>query len=147
LNVEFWFPMLAEGSTLGISFLFCLESLWRRAVLIRHWRVMRDKEKTRWLCFVFGRALVIASKSFWIYGHCDFWMLRLSCFLQWGMRFWRTQCKIRRNIERPNNGKRGILDVFRVQHILIVYYSLALLDLIFDLHLFHLIQRITMQTL
>ena len=35
LNVEIWFPMLAEGSTLGISFLFCLESLWRRAVLIR----------------------------------------------------------------------------------------------------------------
>jgi len=27
LNVEMRFLMLAEGSTLGISFLFCLESL------------------------------------------------------------------------------------------------------------------------
>ena len=28
LNVETRFPMLAEGSTLGISLPFCLESLW-----------------------------------------------------------------------------------------------------------------------
>jgi len=28
--VEIWFLMLAEGSTLGISFLFCLESLCRK---------------------------------------------------------------------------------------------------------------------
>jgi len=33
--VETRFLMLAEGSTLGISLLFFLESLWRRAVLIR----------------------------------------------------------------------------------------------------------------
>jgi hypothetical protein len=46
LNVEMRFLMLAEGSTLGISLLFFLESLWRRAVLIRHWRAMRGKEKT-----------------------------------------------------------------------------------------------------
>ena len=36
LNVEMRFLMLTEGSTLGISFLFLLEALWRRAVLIRH---------------------------------------------------------------------------------------------------------------
>jgi len=30
LNVETRFPMLAEGSTLGISLLFCLESLCRK---------------------------------------------------------------------------------------------------------------------
>jgi len=32
---EMRFLMLAEGCSLGISLLFFLESLWRRAVLIR----------------------------------------------------------------------------------------------------------------
>jgi hypothetical protein len=52
LNVEFWFLMLPEGSTLGISLLF----FWNHyggARLIRHSRAMRGKEKTRWSCFVF----------------------------------------------------------------------------------------------
>jgi hypothetical protein len=89
-----------------------------------------------------GRALVMALKSFWICKHCDFWMLRLSCFLQWWMSSWARSAGFPE--ERPNNGKRGILDGFQVQHILIVYYSLTLLHLIFDLHPFHLIRRITM---
>jgi len=55
LNVEMWFLMLAEGSTLGISFLFLLGITMPRGsdtALTCNAR----KEKTRWLCFVFRRA-------------------------------------------------------------------------------------------